>query len=120
MAVTITNDLIRSADTPPTAGLGGGGMDRDVAPRTRADRGPGRRHGDRRGGQPDPGWLRPGGARRRVLVPRGRPGRPVRRYRTRRPYPGIRGGRGRVMAWPVASYGVVAAGGPGGDEDEQA
>ena len=25
MAVTITNDLIRSADTPPTAGPGGGG-----------------------------------------------------------------------------------------------
>ncbi len=25
MAVTMTNDLIRSADTPPTAGLGGGG-----------------------------------------------------------------------------------------------
>ena len=27
---------------------------------------------------------------------------------------------GRVMAWPAAGYGVVAAAGPGGDEDEQA
>ncbi len=117
MALTITNGLIRSTDTPH--GRARRRMDRDVATRPRADRGPGRRQGDRRG-RPDPGRLRPGGARRRVLIPRGRPGRRVRRYRTRRPYPGIRGGRGREMAWPAASYGVVAAGGLGGDEDEQA
>ena len=33
---------------------------------------------------------------------------------------GIRSARGRVMVRPVAGYGVVAAAGPGGDEDEQA
>lgn len=33
-----------------------------------------------RRGQPDPGRLQPGGVRRRVLVPRGRLGRPVRPY----------------------------------------
>jgi hypothetical protein len=26
----------------------------------------------------------------------------------------------RVIAWPAAGYGVAAAAGPGGDEDEQA
>ena len=30
------------------------------------------------------------------------------------------GCRGRVMAWPAAGYGVAAAGGLGGGEDEQA
>ena len=29
-------------------------------------------------------------------------------------------GEMRVIAWPAAGYGVVAAAGPGGDEDEQA
>jgi hypothetical protein len=38
----------------------------------------------------------------------------------RRHYAGIRGDRGRVMAWPAAGYGVVAAAGLRGDEDEQA
>ena len=38
----------------------------------------------------------------------------------RRHYAGIRGARHRVMAWPAAGYGVVAAGGLGGEEDEQA
>jgi hypothetical protein len=38
----------------------------------------------------------------------------------RRHYAGLRGARGRVMAWPAAGYGVAAAGGLGGDEDEQA
>lgn len=33
--------------------------------------------------------------------------------------PGI-GAWGLLMAWPAAGYGVVAAGGLGGDEDEQA
>ena len=40
--------------------------------------------------------------------------------RTRRHYAGIRGARHRVMAWPAAGYGVVAAGGRRGEEDEQA
>jgi hypothetical protein len=31
-----------------------------------------------------------------------------------------RGAGGRVMAWPAAGYGVAAAGGLGGGEDEQA
>lgn len=35
--------------------------------------------------------------------------------RLRRDYAGIRGAQGRVMAGPAASYGVVAAGGPGGE-----
>jgi hypothetical protein len=30
------------------------------------------------------------------------------------------GARGRVMAWPAAGYGVLAAGGRRGEEDEQA
>jgi hypothetical protein len=30
------------------------------------------------------------------------------------------GARGRVMAWPAAGYGVLAAGGLRGEEDEQA
>jgi hypothetical protein len=55
-----------------------------------------------------------------ILVPRGRPGRPARPYRTRRHCAGIRGARHRVMAWPAAGYGVVAAGGRRGEEDEQA
>jgi hypothetical protein len=38
----------------------------------------------------------------------------------RRHYAGIRGARGRVMAWPAAGYGVAAAGGLRGEEDEQA
>jgi len=38
----------------------------------------------------------------------------------RRHYEGIRGAGGWVMAWPAAGYSVVAAAGPGGDEDEQA
>jgi hypothetical protein len=33
---------------------------------------------------------------------------------------GIRGARGRVMAWPAAGDGVLAAGGLRGEEDEQA
>ena len=72
---------------------------------------PGRRRRGRRGGQPDPGRLQPGGVRRRVLVPLGRLGRPVRPYQTRRHCAGIRGAR--VMAWP-------AAGDLRGEEDEQA
>ena len=48
------------------------------------------------------------------------PGPAARPYRTRRHYAGLRGARGRVMAWPAAGYGVVAAGGLGGEEDEQA
>ena len=48
------------------------------------------------------------------------PGPAARPYRTRRRYAGIRGARGRVMAWPAAGYGVAAAGGLGGGEDEQA
>jgi hypothetical protein len=66
------------------------------------------------------GRLRPGGIRRRVLVPRGCLGRPARPCRTRRHYAGLRGARGRVMAWPAAGYGAAAAGGLGGGEDEQA
>ena len=38
----------------------------------------------------------------------------------RRRSAGIGGARGRVMAWPAAGYGVVAAGGLRGEEDEQA
>jgi hypothetical protein len=38
----------------------------------------------------------------------------------RRHHAGIRGARGRVMAWPAAGFGVVAAGGLRGEEDEQA
>jgi hypothetical protein len=38
----------------------------------------------------------------------------------RRHWAGSGGARSRVMAWPAAGYGVVAAAGPGGDEDEQA
>jgi hypothetical protein len=38
----------------------------------------------------------------------------------RRHCAGIRGARGRVMAWLAAGYGVVAAGGLRGEEDEQA
>jgi hypothetical protein len=38
---------------------------------------------------------------------------------TRR-YAGIRGARHRVRAWPAAGYGVFAAGGLRGEEDEQA
>jgi hypothetical protein len=33
---------------------------------------------------------------------------------------GIRGAEGRVMAWPAAGYGALAAGGLRGEEDEQA
>jgi hypothetical protein len=40
--------------------------------------------------------------------------------RTRWHCAGIRGARGRVMAWPAASYGVAAARGLRGEEDEQA
>ena len=88
MAVTITNHQIRSADTPPTAGLGDGGWTVTWLPgRVLTE---GQAAAMEIAGAASPGWLRPGGARRRVLVPRGRPGRPVRRYRTRRPYPGIR------------------------------
>jgi len=36
------------------------------------------------------------------------------------PYAGIRGARHWVMAWPAAGYGVVAASGLRGEEDEQA
>jgi hypothetical protein len=37
----------------------------------------------------------------------------------RRHYVGIRGAQGWGMAWPAAGYGVVAAAGSGGGEDEQ-
>jgi hypothetical protein len=40
--------------------------------------------------------------------------------RTRWHCAGIRGARGRVMAWPAAGYGVAAAGALRGEEDEQA
>ena len=46
--------------------------------------------------------------------------RVARPYRTRRHCAGIRGARHRVMAWPAAGYGVVAASGLRGEEDEQA
>src|SRR5438046_931409 len=120
MALTITNHLIRCADTPHTAELGDGGWTvtwlpggvltegraaameiAEAASQIRADC-----HPEVSGEgfwSPVDAW-----------------GWPARPDRTRRHYAGIRGARGRVMAWPAAGYGVAAAGGLGGDEDEQA
>jgi hypothetical protein len=120
MALTITNHLVRSADAPHTAGFGDGAGIVIRLPGGVLTGGPGRRHRGRRGGQPDPGRLQPGGVRRRVLVPLGRLRRPVRPYQTRWHCAGIRGARARVMAWPAAGYGVLAAGDLRGEEDEQA
>jgi len=52
--------------------------------------------------------------------PAWRPGPASSTLPARRHYAGIRGARHWVMAWPAASYGVVAAGGLRGEGDEQA
>ena len=87
-------------------------MDRARAPERDTDL------GNRLTGQPGPGRLQPGGARRgfwsRVDARAGQFG-----VTDPPPLCGIRGARGRVMAWPAAGYGL-AAGGLRGEEDEQA
>jgi hypothetical protein len=88
MALAITDHLVRGADAPHTAGLGGGGTVTWLAGRVPVE-GRAAAIKDRRDGRPDPGRLQPGGVRRRVLVPRGRLGRPARPYRTRRHCAGI-------------------------------
>ena len=114
MALTITTYQICSADTPQTAELRGGSSvtwlfgrvspggqaaakeTAEAAGQIPADCHPEvHREGfwsrvDARAGQVDP-------------------------VRLRREYAGIRGVQGRVMTWPAAGYGVVAAGGLGGE-----
>jgi hypothetical protein len=80
MALTITNHLIRSADTAYTDELGDGGGSVAWLPGRVLTQGRAVAIETAGGGQPDPGRWRPGGVRRRVLVPRGRLGRPVRPY----------------------------------------
>ena len=119
MAVTITNHQIRSADTPHTAEPGDGGWTVTWLPG--------------RGLTEGQAAMESAGAASQVPADRhpevyhegswscvdawaGRLGL----SEPRRHYAGIRDARGRVMAWSAAGYGVVAAAGPGGDEDEQA
>jgi|HubBroStandDraft_6_1064221.scaffolds.fasta_scaffold1151581_2 hypothetical protein len=119
MALTITNHQIRSTDTPHTAELGDGGRTMTWL--------------DGRGLTEGQAAIETAGAASQIPAdchpevyheeswsrvdawagPLGLTG-------PRRHYAGIRGARGRVMAWPAAGYGVVATAGPGGDEDEQA
>jgi hypothetical protein len=119
MALTITNHQIRSADTPHTAEPGDGGWtvtwlpghgltegqaameSAAAASQVPADRHPEVYH--------EGSWSR-------VDAWAGRLGL----SEPRRHYAGIRGTRGRVMAWSAAGYGVVAADGLRGEEDEQA
>ena len=117
MAVTITNHLIRSADTPHAAEFGDGGWTVTWLPSLVLTEGQAAMEieaasqipaGCDLGVYDEEFWSRVDAW-----------AWPARSYRTRRHGAGIRGGRGRV-AWPVAGYGVVAAGGLGGDEDEQA
>lgn len=120
MALTITNQLIRCADTPHAAGPGDGGWTVTWLPGRVLTAGQaaameiaGAASQIRAGCHPEvsgEGFWSPVDAW-------AWPGRPDR---TRRHYAGIRGARGRVMAWPAASCGGAPAGGLGGDEDEQA
>ena len=120
MALTITNHLVRCADAPHTAGFGDGGR--------RVIRLPGHVLTGSRAAAIEaagaasqiPADRNPEVCDEGVLVPRGRLGRPTRPYRTRWHCAGIRGARGRVMAWPAVGYGVLAAGDLRGEEDEQA
>jgi hypothetical protein len=120
MAVTITDRQIRSADTPRTARLGDGGWTVAWLPGRGLTECQAAAIGTARAASQIPAdrhpkvyyegsWSRGAAwAGQRDLTDR------------RRHYAGIQGARGRVMAWPAAGYDVVAAAGPGGDEDEQA
>jgi hypothetical protein len=120
MALTITNHLIRSADTPHTADLGDGGRTVTWLPGRVFTEGQAAATEIAEAASQipagcdlevhDEGFWSPVDAR----------AWPARPYRTRRHYAATRGARGRVMAWPAAGYCVAAAGGLGGDEDEQA
>jgi len=120
MAVTITNHQIRSADIAHTAKLGGGGWSVTWLPGRRLTDGQATAIQIAGAASQIPADCCPEvyheGSWSRVDAWAGQRGltEPCRHDA------GIRGARGRVMAWPAAGYDVVAAAGPGGDEDEQA
>ncbi len=120
MALTITNHQIRSADTPQTAELGDGGWTVTWLPGRRRTEGQAAAIQTAGAASQIPADCHPEvyheGSWSCVDAWTGQLGR----TETRRHYAGIRGARGRVMAWPAVGYGVVTAAGPGGDEDEQA
>ena len=120
MALTITNHLIRSADTTHTAGLGDGGWTMTWLPGRVPTEGQAAAIETAGAASQIPADCHPEvyreGSWSRVDAWAGRLGL----SEPRRHYAGVRGTRGRVMAWPAAGYSVVAAAGPGGDEDEQA
>ena len=113
MVLTITNHLIRSADTPHTADLGDGGGTVTWLPGRVLTEGQAAAIEIAESASQIPADCNPEvydeGFWSRVDAW----ARPARPYRTRRHYAGIRGARGRVMAWPAPGCGVVAAGGLG-------
>ena len=120
MALTITNHQIRSTDTPHTAGLGDGGWTVTWLPGRGLTEGQAAAIETAGAASQIPAGCHPEmyheGSWSRVDAWAGQLGL----TEPRRHYAGIRGARGRVMAWPAAGYGVVAAGGLRGEEDEQA
>ena len=120
MALTITNHLVRCADAPRTVGFGDGGGSVIRLPGRVLTEGRAAAIETAGAASQIPADCNPEvygeGFWSRVDAWAGQ----ARPYRTRRHCAGIRGARGRVMAWPAAGYGVVAAGGLRGEEDEQA
>ena len=111
MAVTITNDLVRCADAAHTAGFGDGGGIVIWLPGRVLSAGRAAAMEAAGAASQIPADCNPEvydeGCWSRVDAWAGQ----ARPYRTRRHCAGIRGARGRVMAWPAAGYGVLAAGG---------
>jgi hypothetical protein len=119
MALTITNHLIRSADTARTAELGDGGGTVTWLPGRVLTKGRAAATETAAAASQIPADCNPEvydeGFWSFVDAWADQLGLTDRRH-----YAGIRGARHRVMAWPAAGYGVVAAGGIRGEEDEQA
>jgi hypothetical protein len=119
MALTITNHLIRRADTAHTAVLGGGGGTVTWLPGRVLTEGRAAAIETAEAASQIPDDCNPEvydeGFWSRVDAWAGQLGLTDPRH-----YAGIGGARHRVMAWPAAGDGVVAAGGRRGEEDEQA
>ncbi len=119
MAVTITNHQVRSADTPPAAGLGGGGWSVAWLPGRVLTEGQAAAIETAGAVSHIPADCRPAvyheGSWSRADARAGQLGltRPAAIVQAS-------GCQCRVMPWPAAGRGVVAADGLGGDEDEQA
>ena len=120
MGLTITIHLIRCADASRTAGLGDGGGTVTWLPGRVVTAGRAAAVKTAEAASQIPADCSPEVSGEGVLVPCGRLGRPARPYGPAGIVHASGMPGGRVMAWPAAGYGVLAAAGRRGEEDEQA